>query len=181
MRQCVKIKVWELRIFQKLAHLLAHSKKKKNHIRYPQSPLHMKQISSNHGPHIREFCLSKMSARQPFSRSPSEFPKALVRPRLMDLRWCNPSLWIKTCEYHQDSSNMRFSAKISAKSSIRMHMGPGLFLHLSASIFVFFCAVFWKRLCASEGVFLFSNYGVNACLKMRAGGALYVEVCEALH
>lgn len=47
---------------------------------------------------------------------------------------CNPSFWIKTCEHHQDSS---YSVRFSAKSGIRMHMGPGLFLHSSGCVYIF--------------------------------------------
>lgn len=140
-----------------------------------QVQVHRKSRLRHHAAEEWKSCLSKMSSFQElrkialffgqttahFFAPPEGFWKVLVSPRLIDLSQargqCNPSFWIKTCEHHQDSS---YSVRFCAKSSISMHMGPGLFLHLSGCICPFtslflpfaekkktgwFSVFFWRR------------------------------------
>lgn len=76
--------------------------------------------------------------------------------------------------------------RFPAKNNIRMHMGPGLFLHLNGCICLLpslssSAQSFEKGFCVSEGVILLSNCGMNACLSMIAGVTQHVEVCEVLY
>lgn len=148
--------------FHKQTHLLLScSDEGKIHIRYLPSQINVRQISSNPVQvHCKtrlryltakewKSCLFKMSSFQELGKIALFLAR---RTRIFQfLRWvlkgackpkahrsfsshrgqCNPSFWIKTCEHHQDSS---YSVRFSAKSGIRMHMGPGLLLHLSGCI-----------------------------------------------